>query len=60
MIKTELSPILSLPFTADDSFGELSFEPYTQEAIERNLTDTVDFADQFDHLMDRLVSEPAS
>ncbi|MCH7801809.1 MAG: hypothetical protein IIC24_09745, partial [Chloroflexi bacterium] len=60
VIKAELSPILRLLFTAAEALGELSFEPYTQEAIERNLTDTVDFADQFDHLMDRLVSETAS
>ena len=39
--------------------GQLSFQPYAQASIERNLTDLADFTAQFDHLLGRFTSETA-
>ncbi len=56
----ELNPILTLLLALGEAAGEVSFEPYTQEAIERNLTEWLDFAVQYLRILDRLESETAS
>jgi len=56
----ELKPVLTLLLGFGEAAGEVSFEPYTQQAIERNLTDWQDFAGQYLHILDRLETETAS
>jgi hypothetical protein len=58
-IKSELPPLLRTLMRFGVRSGEISFEPYTQAAIEKVLTEPADFAAQFDHLLDRLQSETA-
>ena len=60
VIGSELNPLLSLLLGFGELSGELSFEPYTQSAIERNLTDLEDFSSQYLYVLDRLVNETAS
>ena len=40
--------------------GKISFEPYTQASIERNLTELADFATQYEHAVTRLETGVAS
>jgi len=58
-VKSELKPALRYLLNFARSKGEVSFEPYSQAMIERNLTDVSDFTDQFDHLLNRLTTETA-
>ena len=60
VIGSELNPVLSLLLGLGELSGDLSFEPYTQSAIERNLTDLEDFSSQYLYVLDRLVNETAS
>lgn len=60
VIKDELKPFLRLLLSYGEITGAVSFEPYTQSAIERNLTDLQDFVEQYGRVVDRLVSETAS
>ena len=53
----ELTPLARTLLAEGEALGELSFEPYTQAAIERNLTLSEDFAAQYGHLLTRLKSE---
>ncbi len=53
-IGTEIKPLLKVLLEFGETHGAVSFEPYTRAAIERNLTDLDDFADQYDHLLRRL------
>jgi len=57
LIKSELKPGLRLLLAFGERNGELSFEPYTQAAIERNLTDLDDFVNQYEHVLNRLLTE---
>jgi hypothetical protein len=50
-IEPELSPALSFLLRLGQSQGDLSFAPYTQTAIERNLTELQDFVDQYNRLL---------
>jgi len=59
IVGPELHPILRLLLTFGLLSGEVSFEPYTQAAIERNLTGIDDFANQYTHVLNRLVTESA-
>jgi len=56
-IDPEISPELSLLLHLGQSQGELSFAPYTQAAIERNLTDLQDFVNQYNRLLTRLKTQ---
>lgn len=56
-ISAEITPALRTFLEAGRNQGLISFEPYTPEAIGRNLTDVNDFAGQFSHVLDRLYSE---
>jgi len=58
-IKNELKPALRYLLRYAEKTGQVSFAPYTQAAIERNLTDLADFAAQYDHLLGRLTTETA-
>ena len=51
VIKSELKPGLRLLLGFGEAVGALSFEPYTQAAIERNLTDTDDFAKMYEFVV---------
>jgi len=51
--------VLRLLLRFGERSGSVSFEPYTQAAIERNLTDLSDFEVQFNHLLTRLTTETA-
>lgn len=53
-IEGEISPLLRLVLNLSESAGVLSFAPYTQASVERNLTDLADFAAQYNHLLDRV------
>ncbi|HWP46386.1 MAG TPA: hypothetical protein VNM22_04410 [Candidatus Limnocylindrales bacterium] len=53
-IEPEITPELSFLLRLGQQEGDLSFAPYTQSAIERNLTELSDFANQYNHLLDRL------
>ena len=53
-IAPEIKPLLRLLLEFGRATGVVSFEPYTQAAIERNLTDLGDFVGQYDHLLTRL------
>ncbi|MFZ3047141.1 MAG: hypothetical protein WA151_14610 [Desulfatirhabdiaceae bacterium] len=56
-ISKEISPALRTFLDTGRSQGLISFEPYTPEAINRNLTEVNDFANQFNHALFRLNSE---
>lgn len=56
-IDQELTPALRLLFYLGLKEGDLSFSPYTQANIERNLTEPQDFVDQYEHLLTRLETE---
>jgi hypothetical protein len=60
LIKRELNPLLSLLLASGQAKGLVSFEPYTLAAIERNLTERNDFAEQYAHILDRMATETAS
>jgi hypothetical protein len=60
VIGSELNPILSLLLAFAEISGQVSFEPYTQSAIERNLTELNHFFFQYLHVLDRLINETAS
>ncbi len=59
-IKHELKPALRRLLHFGQAMGDLSFEPFTQAAIERNLTDLQDFIDQYMHIVNRLQTEMAT
>jgi hypothetical protein len=59
-IKYELKPALKGLLRFGQATGEVSFEPFTQAAIERNLTDLQDFIDQYEHILSRLQIETAA
>lgn len=59
-IKHELKPVLRRLLHFGQAMGDLSFEPFTQAAIERNLTDLPDFIDQYTHIVNRLQTEMAT
>ena len=58
-VKSELKPGLRYLLRFGQQNGSVSFAPYSQAAIERNLTDLSDFSAQFDHLLGRLTNETA-
>jgi hypothetical protein len=58
-VKSELTPAVRYLLSYGEKTGQVSFAPYTQAAIERNLTDLTDFTNQFDHLLGRFTSETA-
>lgn len=57
LVSPELTPLVRALLNGGAEAGELSFEPYTLAAVERNLTVLQDFVDQYDHLLTRLKSE---
>lgn len=57
---TPVMPVLSALLRLGERRGILSFAPYTQASIERNLTDLQDFVAQYVHLLDRLQTEGAA
>jgi hypothetical protein len=58
-VKSELKPGLRYLLRFGENSGDVSFAPYSQASIERNLTDLSDFTIQFDHLLNRLTTETA-
>jgi hypothetical protein len=60
LVKLELKPALRLLLNIGERMGEVSFEPYTQAAIERNLTDLQDFVNQYERVLNRLETETVS
>lgn len=57
LIRPELTLALRWLLDFGESQGDVSFEPYTMFAIERNLTTANDFAIQYEHLMSRIDME---
>jgi hypothetical protein len=53
-IENVLTPAAAAVLRLGQSIGAASFEPYTLKAIERNLTDPADFAEQYEHALARL------
>jgi hypothetical protein len=51
VIKSELKPGLRLLLAFGEAAGALSFEPYTRDAIERNLTDIEDFKKMYEFVV---------
>ncbi len=60
VIKSELKPGLRLLLAWAEKQGVVSFAPYTMAAIERNLTESGDFAVQYEAALDRLLAETAA
>ncbi len=60
VVDTELNPLVSILLGFGELLGALSFEPYAQTAIDRNLTDLQDFTVQYTHVVDRIVRETAA
>ncbi len=58
-IEDELTRGLRLLLRSGRENGIVSFAPYTQAGIDRNLTDLVDFVNQYNALLDRLEFETA-
>ncbi len=56
-ISSEISPVLNLFLQTARSKGLASFDPYTLQAIQRNMTDVSDFTTQINHILDRLHQE---
>ncbi len=56
-ISKEITPALLELLEKGKSSGQLSFEPYSRQAIERNMTDIADFDRQFNHILSRLHQE---
>lgn len=57
VVKDELKPGLRLLLAIGERQGAISFAPYTQEAIERNLTDADDFSAQYEKALSRFLAE---
>jgi len=55
-----LTPLVRTLLLKGEAAGELSFEPYTQASIERNLTVLADFVGQYNHLLGRLKAQVSS
>jgi len=53
-IENVVTPAAASVLRLGQGIGAVSFEPYTMAAIERNLTDPVDFAQQYEHALERL------
>lgn len=58
VVAAELTPALRLVLAVSQAQGVVSFEPYTQANLERNLTDLADFEAQYNRLLDRLEESP--
>jgi lysophospholipase L1-like esterase len=58
-IRSELRPGLRYLLRYGALTGAVSFEPYLQSSLERNLTDLADFTAQFDRVLTRLTTEAA-
>lgn len=56
-VSKEITPTLLDLLEKGNSSGQLSFEPYCRQAIERNMTDIADFDRQFNHILARLHQE---
>jgi hypothetical protein len=54
LIENLLKPGIAALLRWAQESGKVSFEPYTQASIERNLTDLADFAAQYEHALTRL------
>jgi hypothetical protein len=59
-VAPELNPLLELLLRFGERTGLVSFEPYSPFALDRNLTSLDDFAQQYEHIVSRLLSENAS
>ncbi len=57
LIEDDLKPALSFLLRLGIGRESLSLDPYTMEAIERTLTDEDDFAEQYEHILQRLQRE---
>jgi hypothetical protein len=60
VVGPELKPLLRALLRFGERTGEVSFEPYLQSTIERQLTSLDHFAEQYEHLLTRLLSETAA
>jgi hypothetical protein len=60
LIRKELNPLLAFILGMGQAKGLVSFEPYTQAAIERNLTELNDFEEQYLHILNRIATETSS
>jgi hypothetical protein len=56
-VEPEITPALRHLLRYLQGQGDISFAPYTQASIERNLTDPQDFVDQYERLLTRLETE---
>ena len=56
-IAPELSPLLQRLLLVGEAKGLLSFQPFEQSAIERNLTEPEDFLEQYENVVSRLETE---
>jgi hypothetical protein len=57
LIDSRLKPPLRAFFRVGQQNNFLNFEPYTETAIQKNLTDTEDFAEQYEHVLLRIEDE---
>ncbi len=60
LIEDEVTPLLRFLLGAAPGLGIISYDSYTQAAIDRNMTDFQDFAVQFAHLLEKLDGETQS
>jgi lysophospholipase L1-like esterase len=54
VVESELKPCLRELMAFGERTGAVSFEPYTQAAIERNLTEANDFEEQYERIVSTL------
>ena len=59
LIAPHVTRSLRLLLRFAENNGIVSFEPYSMETIQRNLTSAEDFAEQYEHLLSRLDTEVA-
>lgn len=60
LVRTELKPGLRLLLAFAEAKGLLSFAPYTGAAIDRNLTNADDFAQQYGEVVERLLADSSA
>lgn len=59
-VSGELKPILSILLGLGEAIGAVSFEPYSQQSIDRNLTEIGDFVSQLTRVLFRMKTETES
>jgi hypothetical protein len=60
VVAPELKPLVRILLRYGERTGQVSFEPYSAAAIDRNMTNLDDFAAQYDHVVGHLLAETSA